>query len=64
MDVRLTTEQFDALHRYFEYSLIAVSDEEQSELVHMEKPLRDMLRDIRLDHREILGDAPDMTGLV
>ena len=42
----LTEEQFGYLRDYFELALTAVTDEEQDELVFMEKPIRDMLRDL------------------
>ena len=40
----LTQEQYESLVEYFDTALTAISDEEQAELVFMEKPLRDMLR--------------------
>lgn len=46
----LTEGQFQQLQAYFELALTAISDEEQDELVNREKPLRDMLRQVRSDH--------------
>lgn len=43
----LTEEQFDAISEYFEFALTAISDEEQADLVFMETPIRDMLREIK-----------------
>jgi hypothetical protein len=63
MNVELTVEQFDAIQKYFEFSLLAMSDDEQAKLVFMEKPLRDMLRGIRSDQSEILANDLDMTDL-
>lgn len=45
----LTAGQFQQLQSYFELALTAISDDEQDELVHREKPLRDMLRQVRQD---------------
>lgn len=45
----LTESQFEQLHAYFELALTAISDQEQDELVLREKPLRDMLRQVRSD---------------
>lgn len=45
----LTDEQYADLCAYFEFALTAISDEEQAELVHMELPLRDMLRSLKPD---------------
>jgi hypothetical protein len=43
----LTKEEFYTVLRYFEDSLTALSDEEQTELVFREGPIRDMLREIK-----------------
>lgn len=48
MSYVLEDEEFEALQKYFEVSLVAFSDDEMAELVFMEKPLRDMLRAIRV----------------
>jgi len=47
MAVTLTDEQFDRIQEYFEFALVAMSDEEQADLVFMEGPLRDMLREVK-----------------
>jgi hypothetical protein len=61
MSYTLTDEEFDALHAYFELALTVITDDEQAELVFMEKPLRDMLRDIKDAHRGTLRDDPSTT---
>ena len=43
----LTDEQLDMLSEYFELALTAISDDEQTRLVGMELPIRNMLRGIR-----------------
>lgn len=58
MPVLLTDEQFESLVEYFEFAFIAMSDEEQNELLLMEKPLRDMLRSLKSGRDEILEDEP------
>jgi len=47
MSYILTDEQYQNLRKYFELALTAISNDEQEELVFMEKPLRDMLRQLR-----------------
>jgi hypothetical protein len=59
--ITLTRDQFEKLLEYFEFALVAVSDEEQEELVFMEKPLRDMLREISRDQTETLSIDADRT---
>ena len=44
MTYELTDEQYQSLLAYFELAKTAMSDDEQAELIVMEKPLRDMLR--------------------
>ena len=46
MPVELTDAQYSSLREYFELALTAISDEEMSDLVFLEKPLRDMLRSL------------------
>lgn len=43
----LSDEQYENLRDYFELAMTAISDDEQHELVFMEKPLREMLRQLR-----------------
>lgn len=59
--VHLTEQQFQLLKDYFETALTAISDEEQAELVFMEKPLRDMLREVSLSQHETHEDGAGMT---
>lgn len=47
MSYTLTDDEFRQITEYFELALTVISDEEQVELVLREKPLRDMLRDIK-----------------
>lgn len=61
MEIVLTVDQFEKLEEYFEYALVAVTDEEQAELVFLEKPLRDMLRSIRAAHGQILESSPSIS---
>ena len=44
--VALTEEEFEQLLHYFEFAFVAISDEEQEELIGLEYPLREMLRAI------------------
>jgi hypothetical protein len=47
MSYILSDDQYETLRNYFELAMTAISDEEQHELVFMEKPLREMLRQLR-----------------
>lgn len=49
----LSEVQMRALREYFELAMTAISDEEQHRLVFMEKPLRDMLRDLEPSHQGV-----------
>jgi hypothetical protein len=47
MSYILSDDQYETLRNYFELAMTAISDDEQHELVFMEKPLREMLRQLR-----------------
>ncbi len=44
--VELTESEFEQIREYFEFALVAISDEEQTKLVGMEYPLRELVRAI------------------
>lgn len=52
MSYRLTDEQFETVLSYFEDSLTVVTDDEQAELVFREGPIRDLLREIKVEQSE------------